>query len=220
LLSLICVHLNRTEIGSGRKGGLHYYPIIPVDTQKARATEFQRCELKKMNHRNNKPLIVSTIFSLTISCFIPVNAFADVVWPAIYVADSHSHFWYVVIIGLLLEAGIFRWRLIPSMTKSLWVSFVANAVSATIGIWVLVFGMLGWHIVVDNFVRGTFAELNKIATILIMMLGSTFIEMLVAKAIWKYPIRQTLSVFIIGNILSYSVVVADLYFYGGWNRSY
>ena len=147
-------------------------------------------------------------------------AHADVIWPAIYVADSHFRFWYVVIVGLLLEAGVLRWRLIPDTKKALLVSLAANAFSATIGVYIMVYGMLGWHLVVDNFVKGTFAPFNEVATIILMLLGSAFLETLVARGIWKYSLRQTFPVFILGNILSYGVVVADLYFFGGWNKEF
>jgi len=160
------------------------------------------------------------IFFTIAVAFIASVAHADVVWPALYVVDSHFRFWYVVVLGLLLEAGVLRWRLISDTRKALLVSFVANAFSATVGIYVLAFGMLGWHLIVDNFVKGTFASFNKIATIGLMLIGSIFLEMLVARGIWKYPLRQTLPVFILGNILSYGVIVADLFVFGGWHRQF
>lgn len=93
-----------------------------------------------------------------VSAASPVHA--DVVWPALYVADSHFRFWYVVVVGLLLEAAVLRWKLLPTMKKALLVSTVANAISATVGIYVLAFGMLGWHLVVDRFLDGTFNTIN------------------------------------------------------------
>jgi hypothetical protein len=33
---------------------------------------------------------------------------ANMIWPALYVADSHFRFWYVAVMGLFLEAGILR----------------------------------------------------------------------------------------------------------------
>ena len=165
-------------------------------------------------------MTIKTILYFIILCNIPANLFADVIWPAIYIAESHFHFWYVVVIGMLLEAGIIYWRLIPSIKKALLISFVSNAVSATIGVYLLVYGMLGWHLYFDGLIGGTFAEFNKIATIFIMMSGSTFIEMLVTRLIWKYPMGKTLFVFIIGNLLSYAVVFVDLFYFDGWQRTY
>jgi hypothetical protein len=147
-------------------------------------------------------------------------AHADMVWPALYVVDSHFRFWYVVVIGLLLEAGVLRWRLISNPKKALLVSLVANAFSATVGIFLLAFGMIGWHCIADNFVKGTFASFNKIATVGLMLIGSTFLEMLIARRICKYPLRQTFLIFILGNILSYGVIVVDLFALGGWHRQF
>jgi hypothetical protein len=168
-----------------------------------------------MKKPNLAAILLISVFALKAE-----TAHADVVWPALYVADSHFRFWYVVIIGLILEAGVLRWRLIPDTKKAILVSLVVNAISATVGVYILAFGMLGWHLIVDNFVQGTFAAINQIATIVIMLIGSAFLEVLAARAIWKYPLRQTFPVFILGNILSYGVVVADLYFFGGWNKSF
>lgn len=168
-----------------------------------------------MNKTNLTTIILACVFATSAA-----TAHADVVWPALYVADSHYRFWYVVIIGLLLEAGVLRLRLIPSIKKAILVSLVVNAISATVGVYILAFCMLGWHLIVDNFVQGTFAAFNKIATIVIMLVGSVFLETLAARAIWKYPLRETFPALFLGNILSYGVVVADLYFLGGWDRSF
>ncbi len=151
---------------------------------------------------------------------MPSVAHADVIWPALYVTDSHFRYWYVVVIGLLLEAGVLRWRLISDTKKALLVSFIVNAFSATVGIYLLAFGMLGWHLIADIFVKGTFASFNKIATICLMLIGSTCLEMLVARGVWKYPLRKTFPVFILGNMLSYGVIVADLFAFDGWQRQF
>lgn len=160
------------------------------------------------------------VFAIIIFVTRASVAHADVVWPALYVIDSHSRFWYIVIGGLLLEASVLRWRLIPDVKKALFVSLIVNAFSSTVGIFILAFGMVGWHFIVDNFVNGTFSSFNQIVTIGIMLFGSVFLETLIARGIWKYPLWRTFPIFILGNIFSYGVIVADLYFFGGWNRSF
>ena len=42
---------------------------------------------------------VEIIFLTSVFALKAATAHADVVWPALYVADSHFRFWYVVIIG-------------------------------------------------------------------------------------------------------------------------
>lgn len=147
-------------------------------------------------------------------------AYANVVWPALYVIDSHFRFWYVAIIGLFLEAGVLRFGLIPDIKKALFVSIIGNILSGTAGIYILVFGMVGWHLVADNFVAGSFALFNKIVTIGLMLIGSVLLETLAVRGIWKYPIWKTLPLLILGNVLSYGVIVADLFVFGGWRREF
>jgi hypothetical protein len=151
-------------------------------------------------------------------CLAPSTASADVVWPALYVADSHYRTWYIIIIGLFLEAVVLRRWLKLSTVRAFYVSIVTNAFSATVGLWLLAFGMLGWHFVVDRFVRGTFNLFNDIVTLLVMFLGSIVIEATVARAAWRFPFRATLPVFLMGNVLSYGAVLVDLFFLGGWHR--
>jgi hypothetical protein len=160
-------------------------------------------------------LLFTTVFILIAS---EVNA--DVVWPALYVTGSHFGFWYVVILGLLLEVVVLRLYLIPDIKKSLLVSLIANLFSATVGICVLTIGMIGWHLVVDTFVRGTFNILNQVATFIIMLLGSAILETLIVRGLWKYQLRQTFPILILGNLLSYGVIAIDLFFLGGWNKQF
>jgi hypothetical protein len=147
-------------------------------------------------------------------------AHADVIWPALYVVDSHFRFWYVIIAGLLLEAAVLRWRIVLNIKQALLVSLVVNAFSATVGIYLLSFGMFGLHIITDNLTGGTFSLFNKIATLVLMLIGSSCLEMLVARVVWKYPLRKTFAVFIFGNTLSYGFIVADLFIFGGWNKQF
>lgn len=147
-------------------------------------------------------------------------AYGNVVWPALYGVDSHFRFWHVAIIGLFLETGVFRFGLIPEIKKALFVSFIGNILSGPAEIYILVFGMVGRHLVVDNFVPGSFALFNKMATIGLMLTGSVLLETLAVRGIWKYPIWKTLPLLILGHMLSYGVIVADLFVFGGWHREF
>jgi hypothetical protein len=163
---------------------------------------------------------IKELFLTVLFVSIPSAATANVIWPALYVADSHFRFWYVAVMGLFLEAGVLRFGLIPSIKKALLVSFVANAFSGTVGIYFLAFAMVGWHFVADNLVAGSFSFFNKAATISLMLIGSVLLETLAARVIWKYPLRKTLPLLILGNILSYGIIIADLFVFGGWHRQF
>lgn len=162
----------------------------------------------------------SVLFCIIIFTLMPSGVYADIVWPALYVTDSHFRFWYVVSIGLLLEAVVLRRFLIPDIKKALLVSLIANTFSATVGVCILTIGMVGWHFVVDNFIRGTFNIFNQVATLTIMLVGSAVLETLIVRGIWKYQLRRTFPILILGNLLSYGVVGVDLFFLGGWNKQF
>jgi hypothetical protein len=172
-------------------------------------------ETKRIYMRRFK---IKEIYLTALLVSIPSTAMANMVWPALYVADSHFRFWYVAAIGLFLEAGVLRFGLIPSIKKALLASFIVNAISGTVGIYFLAFSMVGWHFVVDNLAAGSFSFFNKVATITLMLIGSVSLETLAARVIWKYPISKTFPLLILGNILSYGIIVADLFAFGGWHR--
>jgi hypothetical protein len=98
--------------------------------------------------------------------------------------------------------------------------FTVNALSGTLGIYFGAFAMVGWHFVADDLVAGSFSFFNKVATIAFMVIGSVLLETLAARVIWKYPIRKTLRLLILGNILSYGIIIADLFAFGGWHRQF
>lgn len=158
-------------------------------------------------------------WALPLSLFLVETARADVVWPALYVVASHHRLWYVVVAGFALEALILRSRLGLATRRAILISLVVNTFSATIGMFALGLAMLGWHFTVERIVAGTFAPFHLAASLVIMMGASILLESALARAIWKLPIRRTLRAFSAGNILSYTVVAIDLYWFGGWNRS-
>ena len=146
------------------------------------------------------------------------TVYANDGWPALYVLDSHIRFWYIVILSLLLEAGILSWRLKIKPTKALLISFVVNLFSATVGIYLLAIGMQGWDAIAPAFAIGYLGSFNQVSTIFIMLFSSAFLETMMARLIWKYEMKKSFSVFVLGNCLSYGATVADLYLFGGWNR--
>jgi hypothetical protein len=149
---------------------------------------------------------------------LAVEARADIIWPAAIVANSFFHFWWISAAGTILEAAVLvRWLRVD-WTRACLMSLVANAVSATVGVIALTFGMLGWHLLVDPLVGGTFAFVNLVASLVLMWFGSVVIESLVCRIGWKYPLRRTFPPLMLGNLLSYAVVAVDLFACGGWWR--
>lgn len=69
----------------------------------------------------------------------------------------------------------------------------------------MAFSMIIWHFAFDNFLGGTFNIYNTIATYIIMLTGSVFIELVSLKVVFEYNIKQLLIPVIIGNISSYAL---------------
>ena len=127
----------------------------------------------------------------------------DMVWPAIYVSETFWKFWFLVIGTIVIEFFVIKYYLKFSWKKSFLASLIGNCVSGFIGTIVMTWAMLFWHLVVDNFVSGTFNIVNWIATYVLMCLGSVFLETLTIKIIYKVPIKRLFPPMMVGNVLSY-----------------
>ena len=113
------------------------------------------------------------------------------VWPAIYVVDEVGRFWYLVIATIVIETFTIKVFLNYSWAKSSLASVIGNLVSGLIGTFVMMWAMLIWHLLADQFVPdATFDLINWVATYVLMCLGSVFLETLTIKIIFKEPITR------------------------------
>ena len=129
------------------------------------------------------------------------------VWPAIYVAAGLKKLWYCIFLTLLVEWIIIQVLLHLGWRKSLLISIVGNAASGLIGIYVMPFILLLWHLIADGILGGTFNLINWIATYILMCFGSVFIEICIVRLIWKIPIKKLFIPMAIGNISSYLLMI-------------
>lgn len=146
--------------------------------------------------------------------------FSNVIWPAIYVSDSLYRLWYIALLTILIEAIVISGILHFNFKKSVFIATVSNVLSGLSGIFLLPVSMLGWEFMSPDFFGPTFSELNKAFSIIIMCLLSCLIEIVAVRIIWRIQIIKSIIPFSIGNFLSYSAIAIDLYYLGGWNRSY
>jgi hypothetical protein len=131
----------------------------------------------------------------------------DMVWPAIYVSESLSKFWFLVIGTIILELFVIKYFLKFSWTKSFIASVVGNCVSGFVGTFVMVWAMLFWHLLADRFVpHATFDIINWVATYVLMCLGSVFLETLTISIIYKEKIKRLFLPMLTGNFLSYAFI--------------
>lgn len=128
----------------------------------------------------------------------------DMVWPALYVSETFWRFWFLVIGTIIIETFVIKYFLKYSWSKSFIVSLIGNSVSGFIGTIVMMYAMLFWHLLVDNFLpHATFDRVNWVATYFLMCLGSVLLEILTVSLIFKEKIKRLFLPMLTGNLLSY-----------------
>lgn len=126
------------------------------------------------------------------------------VWPAIYVAGTLSKFWVVIVGTIILETFVIRYFLAFTWSRSVWASVIGNLVSGLVGTYIMMWAMIAWHAVADNFVpEATFGAINWIATYIFMCLGSVYLEVLTVRFMYGGKVRRLFLPLLVGNIVSY-----------------
>lgn len=135
----------------------------------------------------------------------------NMVWPAMYVSEEFWNFWFLVFGTILIEIFIIKIFLKYSWTKSIISSTVGNLVSGFVGTFVMIWAMIAWHAVVDNFVpHATFDIINWVATYLLMCAGSVLLETLTIKIIYKEKIKRLFVPLLTGNLLTYIFIAYSM----------
>lgn len=137
--------------------------------------------------------------------------FLDMVWPAIFVSTTFYKFWYLVIGTIIIETFVIKLFLKFNWKMSIIASLVGNCISGFIGTFIMIWAMLFWHFVADNFVpNGTFGTTNWVATFVLMCLGSVFLETLAIKILYKEKIKKLFLPMLTGNFLSYLFIAYSM----------
>lgn len=130
--------------------------------------------------------------------------FLNVIWPAVYVSQAFSEFWFIIFGTIAIELITIRYFLKTSWASSLVMSVVGNLVSGIIGTFIMTYGMFLWHLIADTlFFKATFNPINWIMTFILMCLGSVILEALAVKIILKKNIKKIFIPLLIGNLMSY-----------------
>ena len=130
--------------------------------------------------------------------------FLNVIWPAVYVSQAFSEFWFIIFGTIAIELITIRYFLKASWASSLVMSVVGNLVSGIIGTFIMTYGMFVWHLIADTlFFKATFNPINWIMTFILMCLGSVILEALAVKFILKKNIKKIFIPLLIGNLMSY-----------------
>lgn len=131
----------------------------------------------------------------------------NLVWPAIYVYNELWRFWFLVFVTIAIETFTLMKMRKYSLEKSFLASLIGNLASGLIGTFVMMWAMIVWHFLVDNFVpHATFDKINWIATYILMCLGSVLIEAYIIKLIFKDSLHKLYLPLLIGNLLTYGFI--------------
>jgi hypothetical protein len=156
---------------------------------------------------NRRILLVALINS-----FFVTPVFADIIWPALIVANGVISSWFLVIISIVIEAWFFCIFIREiNFKRALLLSVVGNAVSVLLGSGLVAAAMILYHGLLDSFLGGTFGVIQSISTYILMYVGSAFVELGMIKLFFRYTVRQLILPVFIGNLVTYVLVAIYQY---------
>ena len=147
--------------------------------------------------RNN--LIRATLAVLSLS--VPTAVYANMIWPSIFIVKQY-YVWYVILAGLLVEILSAHYFLKTNWWRSALIMFVANAISALLGLLLIPISGIFIEILTLPFRVGTFDISHWILDYLCAVLANTVVEGLALKWIFKYPFKSNFVWLLCANLIS------------------
>ncbi len=149
---------------------------------------------------------------------LPAVAYADVVWPALYL-ETRMFSWWAISIGFVVEFFFVRWLFSLAFRRALIATFSANLVSTIAGILLIPLGGIAWELfpgLVYNRALGwgTFNPVTWAATFLIASVINALIEGSIYKLAFKYDLKFKSRKFlwlVLANGISVGVAFASLW---------
>jgi hypothetical protein len=157
---------------------------------------------------------------ITLLALFPVAAYANVVWPALYL-ETRLFSWWAIGIGLVVEFFFVRWLFGLAVKQAIVAALSANLVSAVLGLLLIPLAGLFWELLPGSVINwvlgwGTFNPLTWIATFFIGCLVNALLEGAVYKKWFVKSFRFKSKQFgwlIIANAISVGVAFASLWVY-------
>ncbi len=156
------------------------------------------------------------LFVLLFMFLFGTPAFADVVWPSLYIVGGMLSVW-VIIAGFLIELLFVKFFTDTKWPKAGLVTFVMNLITSLLGIILIPISGLGVEVIFDfvfhaydKFGIGTFHWSHWLVSYLLVILINTLIEGLVIKLMLKQKFKSIFWWLFGANTLSVLICVLFL----------
>lgn len=147
---------------------------------------------------------------------MPVLAYADIVWPALYL-ETRLFSWWAISIGLIAEFLIVKWLFKLPAKHAAYVTTVANVFSSVAGLLLIPIAGLLWEVfpglIYNKLLNwGTFNPITWAATFALACLINTAIESVYYRKVLKVTIRRReVGWILVANAVSVSVALASIF---------
>lgn len=160
--------------------------------------------------RTRNQTLLAAAFSL-----LSASAYADVVWPALYL-EVRQWSWWVIGFGLLAEFPFVKYAFVLTNRRAAFATIVANGVSAILGVVLVPLAGIAWEVFPASLYMhalhwGTFNPITWIASVLLAVTINTVVEAAVYKHTFKFQFsRRECRLVVAANVVSVGAVFISL----------
>lgn len=147
-------------------------------------------------------------FLATLFISSPFIARANLIWPSIYIVGQY-YVWYVILAGLIFEIIAAKIFLGTNWKDSAWEMFVANSISALVGLLLIPISGIVIEILTIPFRTGTFDISHWILDYICVVLANTCVEGLSLKWIFKHPFKSNFWWLFFANLISVIICIVS-----------
>lgn len=136
-----------------------------------------------------------------LSISVPIAAYANMIWPSIYIVEQY-YVWYIILSGLFIEILAAHLFLKTNWRRSIFIMFVANAISALLGLLLIPVSGIVVELLTLPFGGGTFQLSHWILDYLCVVLANTIVEGMSLKRIFKLKFKSNFLWLFCANLIS------------------
>lgn len=154
---------------------------------------------------------------IVFALLLPTVAYANMVWPALYL-EVHLFSWWAISAGLLIEYVFVRKLLCADTKQAMLATVVANVVSAALGIVLIPLAGIAWEVIAGLLLynllnMGSFNPITWFATFMLACAVNVAVEGLVYKKAFKLGFfykSKLFFLFMAANAASVGVAMVSL----------